>query len=57
MTGHARPDFRPGDGAGWRRLGAHLKDYERARTGAHGAGHVVRPPDVAALEALLVRRA
>ncbi len=46
-------DARPGDSPGWKRLSAALKDYERARSGAHTHVHAVRPADVAALEAVL----
>ncbi len=46
-------DARPGDRPGWKLLSASLKDYERARAGAHTHVHVVRPADVAALESVL----
>ncbi len=46
-------DAQPGDGPGWKRLSASLKDYERARAGAHSHVHVARPADVAALETVL----
>ena len=50
-------DSRPGDRPGWIQLSSSLKDYERARAGAHTHVHVVRPGDVAALEALLAGEA
>ncbi len=46
-------DARPADCPGWKQLSASLKDYERARAGAHTHAHVVRPADVAALETVL----
>lgn len=54
MTSASAPrDARPGDRPGWQLLPAALKDYERARAGAHAHLHVVRPADVTALETLL----
>ena len=47
-------DFRPGDRPGWIELSPSLKDYERARAGADTHVHVVRPGDLAGLEALLI---
>ena len=46
-------DARPGDRPGWTQLSGWLKDYERARAGAHTHVHVVRPADVVALETAL----
>lgn len=46
-------DARPEDCAGWKGLSAELKSYERSRAAHLCGGHVTRPADVAALEALL----